>query len=886
MAKFEEYGNVPQGAYLERLNVGGQTKDAEYFADLRASDVGNNNQQYIFDCAKTGDFSGSVGWDQIPHLYSTTAQSIWNGAGTANLTTNVQLGVLAANGYGNNVGTLTSCGATYVAGNACGFTAATFIPNSYIGSGYNNTVLNNAVVPGLSSPGLANINGVPGGLFTNVGINPNGSIYATNNTIAGITPTAYTQAQTTAQAAVNLLNSKVSSNLKVTSVGIERDKFETDNKWTPSPNWEIYGGFSSDHRDGTQISGVVWGGPGGPERLDVPRPVDDTTTQAKLSVERTGEWEYGHWNVKLFGGLSDYHDDINSFTVENPFAQIVTLNTSNFCASSFISPQSPCASISLPPSNQSYTANLTSGIDLPWASRFMSTVQYQANLQNDALMPMTSSTGEAFTATANGSLTPLGATAASPTFGSAQTLAGSLRTALPETSAQGNVEVLTVNDVLSTQITPDLKSTLRYRFYDNNNQTPEKSWAWTTEDYAYSNDYRTNLGYSRSQQNASEDLTYHLLKNATIGGSIGWEEIGYGQREAAETNEFIGKIYSDVRVDDVGMFRGSYQYSERRYDEYDSALLYAQMYPLATGGPITPCLGAPGSALCTYEFGTGMEDWTMLKFDLANRNEDKAAAWFVFDNIPYVPNLTITPSTTLKFDHYLTDTSVSMTMPNGSVAYQAGVLQDNQWTAGIEASYAFKPGTTVSAAYIHEVHDMVTSGSPSSATSTDGAFGGAMSRWLSNMVENTDTVILGFKTNLNDSWTLAGSYSYAFDVENWTDTALGAVSDCTAAGSVINPAAGNCQPFPTVTTNSQRVDAVLRYHFDPELISKAGFSGDVFWNLKYSWDHLHVNNWQQEYDTPYMVLIDGSNNGRNIAMAGIIPNYDVQIVASSINFRW
>jgi hypothetical protein len=844
IAKFEEYGKVPEGAYLERLNIGGQTKDAEYFVDLRAYDVGNNNQRYIFDWAKTGEISGTVSWDQIPHLYSTSAQSIWSGRN--NLTTNVQLGVLAGNGYG-------SAGNTY---NGPGL----------VGGGYN---------------GALNVGNTPAG---NPVTGPYGfPLYSTSpGQLAG------------GQTVSGLVNAALAANLHTVQIGIERDKFETDTRWTPSPNWEVRATYSTEHRDGTQLAGVVWGGPGGPERADVPRPIDDTTQQGKLTTERTGKWAYGNWNVKLTGAISDFNNSVPSFTIQNPFAQIVGPNIG--CASNFITPSAPCARESSMPSNQAYTANLTTGVDLPWHSRWMNTVQYQSYQQDDQFMPMTISTGTLYSANTNppggGGIfaacggTVAGALCLTPFPGQNQATAGSLRTLLPEMSLHGDVEILTVNEAITTQITHDLKSTLRYRYYDNDNQTPVKSWAWASEDYTNSGDFRSNFGYSRTQQNASEDLNYHILKNAQIGGSIGWEQINRDKREALTTNEYIGKVYTDVRIEDLGMFRGSYQYSERRYDRYDPRAWYPTLYPLDNG-------------LNGYEFGVLANNWGMRKLDLANRDRDKANMWFSFDNIPYLPNLTITPSAGLKFDHYLTDTSRSQTWTTCTTAactatqqvtaYEAGLLKDNQWNGGIEAAYVFKPGTSIMFAYVRENNDKQLVGSPSAWNSITGN-PATMSRFYSDMKEDVDTVIVGANVALNDSWDFRASYSIAFARENWTAQAVGAVSDCTAAstfnGGVQNPAAPNCQPFPTVNTNAQRVDAVLKYKFDSELVNKAGFSGDVYWNLKYSWDHLRINNWQNDLNTPYMYLVDAANNGRNISMSGINPNYDIHVVATSLNFKW
>ena len=53
------------------------------------------------------------------------------------------------------------------------------------------------------------------------------------------------------------------------------------------------------------------------------------------------------------------------------------------------------------------------------------------------------------------------------------------------TSLDGSINTLLVNNVVTTQITPDLKTKLSYRYYDYNNQTPELNIAdWIIADAA------------------------------------------------------------------------------------------------------------------------------------------------------------------------------------------------------------------------------------------------------------------------------------------------------------------------------------------------------------------------------------------------------------------
>ncbi|MBT3071077.1 MtrB/PioB family outer membrane beta-barrel protein [Rhodomicrobium sp. Az07] len=756
IAKYEEYGNVPQGFYFERLTVGGQTKDAEYAAELRATDLGNNNQRYLFDWFVTGTLSGTITWDQTPHLFSTTAQSTWNGVGT-----------------------------TY-----------------------------------LAAP-------------EKIGVPPNGEPVA-----------AYIQ-----------------RNVKTIKIGIDRDRFEADQRWTPTPNWEFRGNYFYDRREGTQIAGTNWGGGGGPVLVQVPRPVADTTQNAKASGERSGDWAYGKYNVKITGGISTFDNDYKSFTVENPFVAVgTTCATALTQTGGGASANAPCSRVSLMPSNEAYTGNMTAGIDLPFRSRFMNTVQYTTMRQNDPFQDPSVNTGLTLSQNAATPPAPVGLPTSGAIWGGVTNAA---------TSLNGEVNTLLVNNVLTTRITDDLKSTLRYRYYDNDNQTPVLRWNWITEDGGFGAT-RENFGYSYTKQNASGDLTYHVLKNASVGGSVGWERIDRDKREVLQTDEFIGKVYGDARWNDIGQLRASYQYSERRYEDYDPASWFRTLFPTGQGG--------------------GLNNWGARKFDLADRDREKAMVLFSFDNIPHVPNLSLTPSFGLRNDNYLTDPNKQVTInlvdqttgqPTGATnaipTYELGLLKDNSWNAGIEASYSFGPGMTVSAAYVREEFDKDLVGTGQTTNSGTGATA-TTTRWFSNMKEDVDTFIVGTNFVFNDRFDISASYSIALGKEDWKNKDFAGTTACNA------PLGNNCQPWRTVNTTLQRIDAQARYKLDPELITKLGFEGDVYWKLKYSWDRSRVDNWQNDLVTPYMYLVD--NTPRNISMASYNPNYDIHAVSTSLNIKW
>src|SRR6185295_1620695 len=85
LAKYYEYSTIAPGPFLGGWASTG-SRDGVYQLDAWAKNVGYSDQRYQLDASKAGQYYFGIGWDQTPHVYSTSAQTLYNGVGSTNLT--------------------------------------------------------------------------------------------------------------------------------------------------------------------------------------------------------------------------------------------------------------------------------------------------------------------------------------------------------------------------------------------------------------------------------------------------------------------------------------------------------------------------------------------------------------------------------------------------------------------------------------------------------------------------------------------------------------------------------------------------------------------------------------------------------------------------------
>jgi MtrB/PioB family decaheme-associated outer membrane protein len=86
IAKMNEYGKVPSSLFLDVFGFSAMRNDGRFAVDFWADNVGENNQRYSLWLYEPGRQYFNVGWDQTPHLLSTSAKTLFGGVGSTFLT--------------------------------------------------------------------------------------------------------------------------------------------------------------------------------------------------------------------------------------------------------------------------------------------------------------------------------------------------------------------------------------------------------------------------------------------------------------------------------------------------------------------------------------------------------------------------------------------------------------------------------------------------------------------------------------------------------------------------------------------------------------------------------------------------------------------------------
>jgi Putative outer membrane beta-barrel porin, MtrB/PioB len=661
--------------------------------------------------------------------------------------------------------------------------------------------------------------------------------------IIGSNPTALNLAKTAA------INTIINQNVVPTDVGIRRDTAAVEYRYTPTDNWDIKANYSNMRRTGSQVDGVLFTATNTGSRVDVAKPVADTTQNFGLNGEYSGTSAWGQkFNTMVGYNGSVYQDDFSNYTVQNPFC-VGTTCAGNGTATT------PLAMMSTPPSNQMNGVSGSLGADLPFKSRYMGTVSYSGMRQNDAFLPFAS------TGIPGLLVNGLPASALSTVPALVRTQGGT-----GVTSLNGSINTLLVNNVVTTQVTSDLKTKLSYRYYDYDNQTPELNVAnWIMADAlaatpAHANYAPVNslsMGYIK--QNGGAEATWRPVNSVNIGGAYGYERYDWTRTDASSTTENSGKVYADWKPTAWITTRASGTFSERRASNYN------------------------------YLGNVGMFQWPTAPFPNSTNyspyyrqfyldDRDRAQAKFAVD-VNVLRNLTVTPTFNLKNDTFI------------FAQNQEGVTSDRSYAAGVEMAYAATPDATFLFSYMNEKRNqnIISASNTQIAPYAAATSYTAAQLTATNVSDNVNTFIVAMnyavipqKFDLHLGYTLSmANNSQPLYFANGTGPASGGYP------SYIN---GVAQPgqFPNVNTTFQRVDASAKYIVDKQFVSSLGLKGEVALKVRYAWERNSVTNWNTDTMQPYMyyALQNMPQVAYYQAMAGNNPNYNVHLIGGSVSFAW
>jgi MtrB/PioB family decaheme-associated outer membrane protein len=588
----------------------------------------------------------------------------------------------------------------------------------------------------------------------------------------------------------------INNNSRTIDLAIRRDTASVQGRWTPTDNWDVYADYSHMHRHGTQALGAVsFSGRGGTRStFEIPRPIDDTTQNADLKAEYSGTTAWGkQFNVALAGGLSNYDNSDSYVVFQNPWNPV---NAGNRPLNNLYS---------LEPNNQAQSFTMSGGMGLPIKSRYMGTFQYTHMQVDDATLPWT--------------INP-----AVP--------------AVSYTTPNRDANTLLWNNVLHTDITSDLKSTLRYRYYDYSTKDPNPALVFPTwyanPDTNTSGETEIETRYPRNftKQNADAELVWRANKWLNVGAAYDWERWTRGQyRDAPTTNENSGKIFADSNWG-WSTVRASFLYGERRYDYYN--------LPPEAGG-------------VTDGF---------RQQDLANRNRYKGQfSWAIV----VTDMITVTPNGGFLDDDYQTNF-------NYFYPTEAGLKKAQSWNAGADLALNISPDWSLYFSYNYEngIRQVIERGSNVGNTTT-------FDDLNVETADGINTFIVGSKfTIIPNKLYLDANFTYMKSTSQWN---LG----CTVAGCRYTPLA----TYPDVHNTLTRLDVQAKYWLDDIFPRNAGFIGRAYVKARVLWEKNENDSWQSlQNQYGYLVNPTNSTTAYSIWMGTGNPNYDVVLGSLSLGVAW
>ncbi len=295
-----------------------------------------------------------------------------------------------------------------------------------------------------------------------------------------------------------------------------------------------------ENRDGTRSSGTSFGFG---NVVETAEPVQYRTRDVRLSMEAPLLS-----NALLLRGSIDYNDFDNSvaaYTFDNPFRVTHSTDQSAYQAPAAGSVNGAAfGRIALPPDNRQVTASIGGIYKLPANSRVTADIALGRLTQNDRLLPYTTNTAMI---------------AQFPVLAQP-----------PADKFDGEIDTTSINLAFTSRPMPRVNFTARYRMYDvDNNSERLETPGFVAFDATFQGGVgRISVPYGWTNHRA-ELLASYDLSVVSLEGGFRRDVMDRTFRETEQTTENIFHLAADVRPFNWLVWRNSFEFGSRDYDEYD-----------------------------------------------------------------------------------------------------------------------------------------------------------------------------------------------------------------------------------------------------------------------------------------------------------------------------
>jgi MtrB/PioB family decaheme-associated outer membrane protein len=356
----------------------------------------------------------------------------------------------------------------------------------------------------------------------------------------------------------------VSSLILGTARGVEmmsrRDRGKIALSYSPTERVDINLQYTNERRSGTK----PLGGNFSFNPIELVEPTDYRTHEALASVEYARK----NWNLQLGYSASIFKNNVDVLVWDNPFREVDAVGAGSR------------GRLDLYPDNTAQKVSFSGAANLPFSTRFMTSVSYGWRKQDDPFIPYTINT--ALTTAAN-----------FPT--------------LPAQSLNGKVGTTLINLSLVNRFFSSVWFTARFRSFNYDNQSPSLIFpSYVQTDNSITNVQRGNVPIGYKKTNALVDATLRFVSHLSL--KLGYERENWDRenRDAEKTHEDIYKASLDYTPRSWLLLRTSYSFGAKKTPHYDWEEVAHVAFPA----------GEPAGTLGQLP--------QLRKFDMATRDRNRA----------------------------------------------------------------------------------------------------------------------------------------------------------------------------------------------------------------------------------------------------------------------